>query len=170
MSITAVIRLLGPREQPGLSCRQHLDVNPTAYWDSIWQQRLFPCPASNRAMPETSENLIAPSDSFCKQHPAKHCLLRWYLRQRNVKKNVLFFRFVWSLDLTQQPLITELSTCPISALTRAHLLAQIAYTRCFPKIVSRLIFLYGGFPNTASINHPPTQHCNCVWVDFVCGG
>lgn len=49
-SITALIRSLGPFEQPRLTCLQHLDVCPTAYWDGIWQQRLFPCPASNRAI------------------------------------------------------------------------------------------------------------------------
>ena len=46
-----------PCEQPGLSCRQHLDLHPTSYWDSIWLQCLFP--ASCKAVHETPENLIA---------------------------------------------------------------------------------------------------------------
>lgn len=87
-----VARLLSPHEQPSLSCRQHLDVYPTAHWDSIWQQRLFPCPASSRATPEMSADLITLSDSFCKHHRFKLIVLLSYLRHTVEQKNV----FDWS--------------------------------------------------------------------------
>lgn len=98
----------------------------TASGNSVCSHALLP----NRDVHETSENLLSLSDSFCKQHSAKHCLLQWYLGERN----------------------------KAHCLCKDKGISQVGVpTNLLVKLVSQ----------THSSNHPQTQHCNCVWADFV---
>lgn len=104
-----------PCEQPGLSCGQHLDLHPNAYWDGIWPQCLFPCPASCRKSDSTIR-------VFFQQH-LSNLLCRVYLTQQFLSPHLFTSNVLQSFVNTEQ-------FYKVSALIDPVIIHQLCFKWC----------------------------------------